>query len=337
NLFYPVLKWLGFFHSLAKIRITPGLKGWLADFNPEIVYLQVSTRDTILFAMELKEYLKVPSVIHIMDDWPSTVSKRGILNKYWDRIIDREFRKLLDGTDLFLSISEAMSSEYRKRYAKDFIAFHNPIDIQFWTQKSKTDHMVNKEHVKVLFSGRIGIGVAESLLDLGLVVESLNNAALNVKLYIQSPSNDKKILDRLRKLKSVVINPVAEYSELPAIFSNADILAITNDFDRESIDYLKYSMPTKASEYMISGTPILVYSHSETAVSRFFTANKCGYCISERNSDKLRDGLMLLIENEQYRQDISANAVMIAKELFDANTVRLKFQDLLRTTSLIKK
>ena len=43
-----------------------------------------------------------------------------------------------------------------------------------------------------------------------------------------------------------------------------------NDFDKKSISFLKYSMPTKASEYMISGTPVLVYSHGETAVSKFF-------------------------------------------------------------------
>ena len=337
QVFYPVLEWLGLFPSLSKIRMTDQLEAWLNEFNPELIYLQVSTRDTVLFAFELKRYLQVPSVIHIMDDWPSTISKKGILRKYWDKKIDGEFRELLSATNLFLSISDAMSYEYKRRYSKDFIAFHNPIDIEFWTQKSKIDHKHKGTHVKILFSGRIGIGVEKSLLDLGQVIESLNLSDKKVKLYVQSPSNNHIVLDKLRKLKSLVINPVVEYSELPEIYSEADILAITNDFDQESINYLRYSMPTKASEYMISGTPILVYSHSETAVSRFFTSNQCGCCVTERNFDKLKDAIMLLIENEQYRQDISSKAFMIASELFDANSVRSRFQNLLRATSLIDK
>jgi len=27
----------------------------------------------------------VPSVIHIMDDWPSTISKKGIFKNYWEK------------------------------------------------------------------------------------------------------------------------------------------------------------------------------------------------------------------------------------------------------------
>lgn len=251
--------------------------------------------------------------------------------------IDGEFRELLDETNLFLSISDAMSSEYKKRYNKDFIPFHNPIDIQFWTQKSKSGKKFIGEQVKVLFSGRIGLGVEESLMDLAQAIESLTLDGTKVKLYVQSPSKDSKTLNRLRSSKSLVINPVAEYSELPTIFSEADILAITNDFDKESIDYLRYSMPTKVSEYMISGTPIIVYSHAETAVSKFFTANKCGHCVYERNLNQLKDALTLLIKDEEYGQDLSSRAIRVASELFDANNVRLEFRDLLRKTTLINK
>lgn len=335
--FYPTLEWLGIFHGSARINFSDNLKKWLTDFGPELVYLQVSTRDTMLFAMELLDYLKVPSVIHIMDDWPSTISNKGILRKYWHNRIDREFKDLLDRTNLFLSISDAMSAEYKKRYDKDFIAFHNPIDIQFWTQKSKTSNKLTADYVKILFSGRIGIGVGESLIDLGKVVESLNNEGAKIKLHIQSPSNDYKILDKLRNLRSVIINPIAEYKELPAIFSNADILAITNDFDKKSIDYLRYSMPTKASEYMISGTPILVYSDSETAVSRFFKDNNCGCCVTERHPGKLKDAIKIIIEDEKYRQEISTKAFMIASELFDAETVRANFRKLLISSCLKNK
>jgi len=335
NYFYPALEWFGLFHNTSCLELSDGFKIWLSEFNPDLLYLQVTSRDEVLFAKELIDYLKIPAAIHIMDDWPSTISRRGPFKKFWGKKIDKEFRQLLDKIDLFLSISDAMSFEYKKRYNKNFIAFHNPIDTHFWTQKAKGCNELTKDHIKVLFSGRIGIGVADSLLDLAKVVEDISHTEIKIKLYVQSPSKDKKILDKLSNFQSLIINPFADYSKLPGIFSSADVLVIVNDFDNKSINYLRYSMPTKASEYMISGIPVLVYSHAETAVTRFFSTNRCGYCVTERNLAKLKDALILLIKDEKLRRDLSNNAVHVAKQLFDEKIVRTKFQDLIKNTSLM--
>ncbi|MHC1733004.1 MAG: hypothetical protein AB9888_13380 [Bacteroidales bacterium] len=337
QVFYPTLEWIGVFHNSVKVGFSDGFVKWLDEFKPEVIYFQVSTYDAIVFAHKLLDYLKKPAIVHIMDDWPSTISQKGPFKGYWKKKIDNEFKRLLDRTDAFLSISDAMSYEFKKRYNKDFIAFHNPIDIPFWSLQVRDNYGFGADHIKVLFSGRIGIGIEESLVDLAQVVDDLSNFGIRIKLYIQSPSSNSKLSVKVSGFKSVVFNPVADYSELPGIFSSADILAITNDFDTRSINYLKYSMPTKASEYMISGTPVLVYSHSETAVTKFFSYHRCGYCITERNLDLLRDGLRLLIEDEKLRREIGTNSVRIAKEMFDANIVRTNFQNIIRKTSMMTK
>jgi glycosyltransferase involved in cell wall biosynthesis len=127
----------------------------------------------------------------------------------------------------------------------------------------------------------------------------------------------------------LVFNDYAEYSDIPKIFSEADILVLANDFSTEGIRYLKLSMPTKASEYMISGTPVLVYASPETAVSKFFRENECGYCIEAEGTDMIIKGLSLLIEDEDLRRNISNNAKMIAKRRFDSQNVRNDFQKIL--------
>lgn len=88
-------------------------------------------------------------------------------------------------------------------------------------------------------------------------------------------------------------------------------------------------MPTKASEYMISGTPILVYSPAETAVSQFFIQNECGYCVTTNSSNELVKAVEFLIDNEEYRNKISSNAVYIAMDRFEVSKVRAEFQKLL--------
>ncbi len=67
----------------------------------------------------------------------------------------------------------------------------------------------------------------------------MNNDGLNVKLHIQTPTKEPGILSQLGKYESVIINPFAKLDKIPEIFSEADILVLANDFDKEGIDYLK--------------------------------------------------------------------------------------------------
>lgn len=329
--FYPFLKWIGLFHALSRISLSDRFKLWISEFKPEILYIQASTRETVNFAKELSDFLRIPSVIHVMDDWPSTISNTGPFKKYWFGKINKEYKQLLDATDIHLSISEAMSEEYLKRYNKNFIPFHNPIDIDRWANFRKTNFEINREHVTILYSGRIGraLGIAGSLIEVASAIESINEEGLTIKFHIQTPTKDKGVLDILEKFKCVVINPFVAYEKIPEVFSQADILLLANDFTKQGIDYLRFSMPTKASEYMISGTPVLVYSSNETAVARFFQSHYCGCCVTNNSKTDLIHAITFLINDADYRKYISQNAVKIAEEKFDAVNVRGKFRDLL--------
>ena len=84
-------------------------------------------------------------------------------------------------------------------------------------------------------------------------------------------------------------------------------------------------MPTKASEYMISGTPILSYSPKETALSKFFLENECAYCVSEKDPHALEIAIKYLISNSALRMNLSHNAIAVAIDKFDAIKVRSEF------------
>jgi glycosyltransferase involved in cell wall biosynthesis len=336
HFFYPVLSWLGLFHCVSSISLSDRFKEWLNEYNPDVLYIQVSSRETILFAKKLIEYLHKPAAIHFMDDWPSTISNKGLFKNYWKRRIEAELKLLLGKIDLHLSISNPMSEEYERRYGKKFIAFHNPIDLDMWLPFSKTNFAFEKEYIKVLYSGRIGVGIASSLIEVASAIDLMNEGAEKIKLHIQTPTEEQSIVDMLQSHKCVIINPIAEYRDLPGIFSDADILLLANDFNGEGVAYLKFSMPTKASEYMISGTPVLVYAPEEAAVSKLFSQNECAYCLYIQDTEEIIKSIRYLISNEEFREKISRNSVTLAKEIFDAEKVRNKFQNLLINLSIIE-
>jgi glycosyltransferase involved in cell wall biosynthesis len=330
SFFYPLLSWLGLSYCVSKISVSQNFRDWISEFQPDLLYLQTPNRETVLFADELCDYLKIPSVIHVMDDWLSVINNKGLFRNYWYKKINYEFKQLLNKVDLHLSISDAMSEEYMNRYKIEFIAFHNPIEIEAWLPFIKTNFNIDKNHVTILYSGRLGgLGIADSLLEVASAIDTLDNHEYIIKLHIQTPIKKQSILDQLKKFKCVVFNPFVDYKQLPKTFSDADILLLANDFSPRGLNYLKFSMPTKASEYMISGTPVLVYASGQTAVSKFFSLHDCGLCVANQNAEDLKKAIWFLIGDEKYRKKISRNAVSVARQKFNAENVRYEFQQLL--------
>jgi len=332
HFFYPVLEWLGLFHCISRIKMSSRFKTWLSQFSPEIIYFQVSTRDSLLFAETLIDYLKVPSAIHVMDDWPSTISGRGLLKQYWRKKIDREFKHLLSKTDLCLSISDAMSEEYLRRYNRVFKPFHNPIDIDRFTG-IKRETATNDKILRVLYLGRIGVANKKSIHSFSKVVSELKTEQYKITLDIFTSDTDNRFIKKKSGLRNIKINPAVKYEEVPSLLKQFDLLLLPLDFTKDGLRYARYSIPTKASEYMISGTPVLVYAPGETAISKFISSNECGCCVTEQNKNKLETELQNIINDKEYSNKLSNNAFELAKRLFDATRVRSEFQNSLKEIS----
>lgn len=325
QVFYPVLEWLGLFHCLTKILLTPGFKAWIKEFNPDILYLQVSTRDSVLFASQLIDYLKIPSAIHIMDDWPSTISNSGLFKKFWSEKIDREFRELLKRIDLPLSISDAMSVEYYKRYERSFKPFHNPINISRYKKPEATNTKI-ENRFRVLYLGRLGIANKATIIHFAAIISGLEIDQLTVEFDIYTSDIDTPAAIKLSRMPSVTVKPAVKHEDVPTLLSSYDTLLLPLDFSKTGLTYARFSIPTKASEYMASGVPILVYASGETAISQFCSYNNCGHCVTDLNPNNMKEAIRLLINNEDYRKEITSNAYAIAREKFDEDIVKREFQ-----------
>ncbi len=325
--FFSLLHFIGIYHFLYRYEVSEKLRNWIAEFKPDFVYTQLSSRESILFAEKLIKLTGASLAIHIMDDWPSTISKTGILKKYWRKRIDCEFRRLVNQADVLMSISEGMSIEYKRRYNKEFKPFHNPIDINRWLQYSKTDISDNKKGLIVLYAGRIGLGTSKSLIDIAKVIENLNKNGHNISYHIQTTTVGSGIIQKLRKFECVKLNRQVEYSELPGIFSKADLLVMPVDFSKKGIQFLKYSMPTKASEFMISGTPILLYADKRVTLVSHAQQYEWAKTVSIQDQTLLKNEIVHLLTDHKLRIKLSRTAQKYAIDNFDAIIVREQFRN----------
>jgi glycosyltransferase involved in cell wall biosynthesis len=321
----PFLRWAGLVHVTSRIDISPQLRKWLSDFSPEVLYIQISNRESINFAIELIEHIKIPSVLHMMDDWPSTISSRGLFNKYWHRVIDREFRVLLDKTNLHLSISDAMSEEYLIRYGKHFIPFHNSIEserfnLEFKAQKGEDNKL------RILYMGRIGTANRSSLLGFAKGISVCDFPDFSVEFDIYTKDYESLDSKKIRRFKQVSIYKAVENIDIPDLLVSYDILLLPLDFTDSGLKFSRLSMPTKAIEYMASGTPILVYAPSETAIYKFCNRNECAHCIPSPDHQELSRSMVKLFTDPEYRDRLALNARQIARQQFDAVKVRQEFR-----------
>lgn len=324
RIIYSILSLTGTYNLFYKLDLDEQFKRWIVEYKPDIIYSQLGSLELVRFVNTVQTFLNIPLAIHIMDDWPGMKKKPSLFKKFWERKFNMEFQNLINRSSVLMSIGEEMSDEYYRRYNRKFIPFHNPIDVSHWLASSKTDYSIKRE-VIVLYAGRIGLGMKESIIDLATVVKDLTSIRHSVCLEIMSPDIselDGKIEfgDRIKWIKPI------EYTELPKKFSKADILVIPIDFSERSISFLKFSHQTKLSEYMISGTPILVYGPGEVSTVKYAKRNNCAYVVTDRDRSALSNAIIELISNAELRERLGTNARMLSAAKEDSLTVREEFR-----------
>jgi glycosyltransferase involved in cell wall biosynthesis len=321
-----LLHFFGLFHYSRNLKTSNEFLNWINEFKPDIIYTQLASYELIKFVSKLNDITNVPIAIHIMDDWPTTISKSGILQKYWRNKIDNEFRSLLDKTSIFLSISQGMTSEYKKRYNKDFKIYHNPIKIENWDYCPNIELLQN-DYFRILYTGRIGVANNQSIIDICRVVYSKLNV-MNIELYIYT-NDDCNMIDRYLVENRIIKRSFVPHNEMPELLSSYHLLLLPLDFSKRGIEFAKYSFPTKASEYMISGTPILVFAPQETALCIHAKEHRWAYVVDDNNDEQIVRAIENLMTNESLRRALGHTAREFAINNFDAEIVRENFRKVL--------
>ena len=85
-------------------------------------------------------------------------------------------------------------------------------------------------------------------------------------------------------------------------------------------------MPTKAPEYMISGTPVIIFAPSDTAIVKEAEKHKWAKLITEDDAVQLSIAIDELISNEDERRTIGETAIDYAERNFNSEKVRMNFR-----------
>jgi glycosyltransferase involved in cell wall biosynthesis len=154
------------------------------------------------------------------------------------------------------------------------------------------------------------------------VVERYNeNSEIKIKFYIQTAEE----LAWTNDYEHTIHRKLIPYEKLPELFQSMDFLLLPCDFSEKAIKFLKYSMPTKAPEYMITGTPIIIFAPEETAIFQYGNEANWAFTINSDDPDIIYSRLKEIVSNNELKNLISQNALALAKARHSREVVSKEF------------
>jgi glycosyltransferase involved in cell wall biosynthesis len=320
---------IGDYDLFKKRVLSDDLKHWIDDFNPDILYLHISSLGFLRFAKRIIKYCKVPYVVHFMDDFYHFNYAKGLLGPFLRNIWKKEMHNMILNSDLRIGISEKMAMEYSDIFSAKFYSFFNVIDIDKWdaikSNCSKSDVF------NIIYAGTINNKNNTSLNNFASIVEGLKIPNLKIKFFIYSfQPRIGYYQNNFKKYKNTIVDEVPEGDKIIPLLKNSDLLFLPVDFMAESISRMRYSMFTKIPAYMISGVPILFWGPDGIASTEYAKKSEWAYVVSQNDPLILKQALLKLINDKYLRKELCENAKRLALNNHSSEIVRPRFHELIK-------
>lgn len=309
--------------DLRHIPVTSSLLDCIESFCPDIILSALGSLDRIKFCEEVKYYAPDAKLaLYVVDDWPNTKFNGRLCQWWWRKKYDVAYRRILAKADVCMSICQYMSDAYIAQYGVKFYPFHNPVEVSKWDAIEKM-RKYEEGVFSVLYVGKINRDTQQPLKDLCETVTELNRNGEKVVFDIYSP-NLKHDID-LSKYKGCNIYSQVPNAEIPQLMKSYDALFLTLGFSEISRKYVRLSMPTKLTEYLVSGIPILLYCPEEIALSKYVSTYGAAVVCNQPDKRVLQQYLLNMIHSDEYNECIVNRARDLSLQ-HDVQIVRERFR-----------
>jgi glycosyltransferase involved in cell wall biosynthesis len=237
-----------------------------------------------------------------------------------------EFVNAIKAARLRYCISQAMCTQYQERYGFEFSALHNGINPEQWSEKNIEPRQAG-EPFRILYSGSISEnGNLQSLKEVAEAVAGLGAGGVPIRMEVATHTSGFSFRQVIERPPYVTVCDLVPYADLPRRLQEVDLLLIALNFDDVSSRWLRYSMLGKVAEYMISGTPVMLYGPPTNASIDYAVSEEWGYAVTNRGEDSIQAALKRLIAEDGLRRNLASNARRIALRDHDITRMRRDFQ-----------
>ena len=291
-----ILRWLliktGLYFCRFRYKVSSKLMNWINIFDPEIILTMLGDISTMELIIDLKRQTGRPVAIYIVDDWVHANPSYSWFRRYWGRNMGAKFRKVVEYADVHLAICQEMADEYTRLFKKKFIAFHNPVDMNKFNHKGDKEAVALTNKFIISYIGKINKDTEDGISDM---IAALDGMDVNVLFQIYGRGGSSDLMRRIERSRCARLMPYAPHETMPYILQASSLVFIPLGFSALSKTYTRLSMPTKVSEAMASGAPVLVYAPNDIALTKYAKEAGWSVVVDKREIGLLRQCLSDLI------------------------------------------
>lgn len=263
-----------------------------------------------------------PLFIYMYDMWPNKEMYpsrifRCIQDSYGNKI-------LLKAKEIFV-MSEALQILYKTRYKLNSIVIPHSVDLRRYSisvNKEAIDELSRDNSKKIVFTGLIANAQKDAIDNL---IDAINMPGMeNIMVFLYTLTEASWLSAEGIKGKNVVCQ-YAQPKDLPLIQKKADILFMPLAFNSSIASINKTASPSKISEYLAAGRPILVHAPKDSYLSNY--AKKKGFAVVVDDPDplKLKYSILRLLNDDELQKKIIKRALATAR-IHDSLRVAKKMQ-----------
>jgi len=232
---------------------------------------------------------------------------------------------LLKGAAGIIAPNEFLRDALRQDYGVEATVIHNPCDLSMYELRPSERAREDGE-VKIIYTGDIYDAHFDAFVNLMSAIERLRRDDIKLHAYT---IRTHEYLREHGISGPVVLHPHAANDLMPEVQREADVLFLALAFHPPYPEAIRTAAPGKMGEYLASGTPILLHAPPDSFVSWYFRRHECGLVVDEDDAGALARGLEELLQNEELRRRLVANALVRAREDFSVVAVQRKFRELI--------
>lgn len=306
------------FDGVISYRVPRKLTEFVDTFKPEIIYTFFGPIWLTRLAVCLARSHKCQLVCHIMDDYVTSWPVNGVR---WRNLVPgvailnllnrRVFAKATSACRVRYVASRSMQEEYRERYGMKATLLQVGVDRSEW--ENLLNPPTRRDSLRIIYAGSVSEAVnlnAIKRFAAAVVSMRANGASVQFELFV--PGHCRHLVNRLNLLDGVSVRSAVGREEIKKILVFGDILLLPFNYEAWSTRFTRLSWPTKISEYMASGTPILAVGSNECGFMQYLAENKAAYTDEGRSVEMIESVLWKLLKGAEERQVVGRRARSLA-------------------------
>src|SRR6185369_1005435 len=215
----------GLWELVFQPRITPRLRRWVSEFDPDIIYAVTPDLGFMKLCLDLSREFHLPYCLDVLDDYPGTLYKHS--PAAWllrPRVVSR-FSQVMRGAGVRMAAGYGMADEYNRRYK---VPFHPILHCESLDRfvSAVPERLTPPDTFCLLYSGSLYLDRWRSLLDIAQAVARLSEEGLTAEIHLFTSKLEPEAASAFSLHPQIVIHDIAADDRMPGLLKGADVLLL---------------------------------------------------------------------------------------------------------------